>query len=141
MEPRLALLQTDLQIAALVWQQQMGLFMKVMSKVPPSQIRSLASDVFGTHRDAALAEVFKFFAVPVSDVQLNQVLTGPVFQQHSKSGRSVDDQTIQRQTEALAARYHEEIETTLHWAQSTPFGNQVKLPLPNGLTVAGTAGM
>lgn len=139
MEPRQALLLTDLQIAALVWQQQMGLFMKVTGNTPHGQLRTLSSDVFGAHRDAVLAEVFRFFAIPVSDVQLEHVLTGPVFQQHSKSGRSVDDQTIQRQTEEVAERNREELESTLQWAQSTPFSLQIKVPLPSGLTVPGAA--
>lgn len=139
-ESKQALLLTDLQIAALVWQQQVGLFMKVMDNTPDGQLRSLSSDVFGAHRDAALAEVFRFFSVPISDEQLEHVLNGPVFQQHSKSGRAVDDQEIQRKIEEIANKYRDELDSTLQWAQTTPFHQHIKIPLPNGLSLSGTAG-
>jgi len=141
MEHRQALLQTDLQIAALAWQQQMDLFMKVVGKAPHGQICTLDSDAFGSHRKAVLAEVLRFFAIPASEVQLEQVLAGPVFQQHSKTGRSVDDEAIQRQTQEIADRYHEELDITMKWAQSTAFGRKITLPLPNGLHGPDAAGM
>ncbi len=141
MEPRQALLQTDLQIAALVWQQQTDLFKKVIGNALHGQIRTLDSDVFGAHPGAVLAELFRFFDIPVSDAQLGQVLSGPVFQQHSKSGKPVDEQAILRQTREIAEQYHEELETTMRWAQSTTFSSQFTVPLPNNLTVPGAAGM
>jgi len=140
MDPGRALLQTDLQIAALVWRQQMGLFLKVLGNTPPDQICSLSSDAFGTHRDAVLAEVFRFFKVPATAAQIKQVLSGPVFQQHSKSGQSVDDRAIQRQNQEVAEKYHDELESTLHWAESLPIGGKVTTPLPSGLAVPGIAG-
>ncbi len=139
-DPRQALLQTDLQIATLVWQQQMSLFMKILNNAPRGQICTLTSDAFATYRDTALSETFKFFDIPLSDTQLGQVLTGPVFQQHSKSGKSVDDQAIQRQTEAVAEKFQSELEVTLRWAQSTVFASQFEMPLPNGLNLPSSAG-
>jgi len=140
MDPRRALLQTDLQIAALVWKQQMSLFMKVLSGSPQSQIRTLDSSVFATHRDTVLAEVFRFFEISVTSDQIDRILFGPVFQQHSKSGKSVDDQLIQRQTLEVAEKYHEELESTLRWAESISIGKPVSTPLPNGLVVPGITG-
>jgi len=140
-EPGQALLQTDLQIAALVWQQQMSLFMEVIDTARRGQIHTLSSDVFGARREAVLAGVFRFFDIPVSGRQLEQVLTGPVFRQHSKSGKMVDDQTILHQTQAISDRYQEELESTLQWAATTMFANRIRVPLPNGLAVPDADGI
>lgn len=59
--------------------------------------------------------------------------------QHSRSGRSVDAQKILHQTREIADLYREELESTLQWAQSTPFSLQARVPLPNGLSVPGAA--
>jgi hypothetical protein len=137
LEPKQALLHTDLQIATLVWQQQMSLFMEVLDRAEVGQMRTLDSDVFGSYREVTLSDAYKFFSIPVSDAQFAQIISGPVFQQHSKSGRAVDDQTIQNQSEEIAVRYHEELEMTLRWAQSTSFGQIIRKPLPNSLTIQG----
>jgi hypothetical protein len=80
-------------------------------------------------------EVFSFFDIPVSEQQFEQVLAGPVFQQHSKSGKTVGDQAIAHQTEAIAERHHEELESALQWAANTIFANRVRIPLPNELVL------
>ena len=139
MEPRHALLHTDLQIAALVWKQQMNQFKQILSSTPAQQVRTLASDDFGAHREAALAETFKFFSVPLDAGQFAGVLSSAVFQQHSKSGRSVDNQEIQQQNQAVADRHRDEIQATLQWAASTPLCGTIEVPLPNALLVPALA--
>ncbi|MEZ5543251.1 MAG: hypothetical protein R3F42_14615 [Pseudomonadota bacterium] len=135
MDPRRALLLTDLQIAALVWKQQMNLFTQVMQDTPPGQICTLASDVFGARREETLAEVFRFFAIPLVPGRLADILSGPVFQQHSKSGKSVDEHSIQQDNRMIADTHKEELEAALHWAESSTTGGRVVVPLPNALPV------
>jgi hypothetical protein len=134
-DPRKTLLLTDLQIAALVWQQQMSLFTRVLESAPDGQVYTLASDDFGAHQQAVLAEVFRFFSIPVTDAQLQQVLAGPVFQQHSKSGQSIDNQQIQRKSREIAERHQEELDSTLQWAQTTVLASRATVPLPRPLPV------
>lgn len=133
MDPRRALLQTDLQIAALVWKQQMGLFTQVLGSALPGQIRTLASDVFGADRETALAEAFRFFDIPLTAKQLGQILSGQVFQQHAKSGKSVDDRAIARENREIADKYREELDSALHWAENVRTGGRIHVPLPDAL--------
>lgn len=133
MDPKQSLLHTDLQIAALVWQQQVSLFMEVIGGASHGQIRTLSSDAFGSDKKLALTQAYDFFSIPVSDGQIDAVLEGAVFQRHSKSGKSVESDSIQRQTQEIALKYHDELESVIQWSQSTPFAARVNLPLENSL--------
>jgi len=127
---------TDLQIAALVWKQQMGLFMKLLGTTRPGQLRTLSSEVFRDARDAALAAAFQFFEIPVTASRFQQVVSGPVFQHDSKSGTSMDNATIARRDGEIEEKYRDELAATLQWADATPIGGRINTPLPYALGLA-----
>lgn len=137
MDPKQIVLLTDLQIAALAWKQQIGLFRQILGSAAQGQTASVDSAIFGAHRDAVLAGVFEFFGIPITPHQLAQILSGPVFQQHSKSGKSIDDQALQQQNRALEEKYRDELHDTEQWAEATPLGGPIGLPLANSLAVTG----
>lgn len=136
--PRDALMLTDLQIAALCWKQQIALFAKTLESTPANQVRTLTGDLFGAQPRAALGGVCAFFDIPVSAGQLDDIVTGPVFQQHSKDGKNVDNEAIRRRNQAAEERYRDEIEAVLRWTEASPLGGHPTLPVERALAVPGT---
>ncbi len=133
MKPQQALLLTDLQIATMVWRQQMELFVEMLTIAPDGQIATLSSEVFKNNQSKTLQSAFDFFEIQVSEDIVESIINGPVFQQHSKSHKNVDNESIERQTLAVENKYQDEIEATLKWAEKFKIQFDVTLPLKNNL--------
>jgi hypothetical protein len=116
---RQRMLLTDLQVAALVWQMQMDLYLQVLS-VPGAltRVRTLhAAQLLSRPRDA-LGAVDRFFQLGLGARALDDAVAGPTFSRHSKFV-DVDYDSTQREAERRDVEqvHGKAIAATLKWAE------------------------
>lgn len=129
-----SLLMTDLMIAALTWKQQVGVFIAALEQAADDQVRTLNSTVFADQTEATLAAAADFFGIGLDAAE---IAAGPVFRQHSKSGKAVDNAAIQQQKQAVADKFRGDLDAVMAWAGAHEFGRHVRTPLPSGLLESG----
>ncbi len=127
---RQAMTFTDLQVAALVWKHQLGLFGRYLSH-HPSKMRSLKDSSFLADKGAALRSASQHLGLGLSEGEIAAALSGPVFKRNSKFDASGFDST-QKIVEAEKIRdiYASDIGATLEWAETVDLGEKLLLPLP-----------
>lgn len=112
------MLQTDTQIAALVWLMQIAFFNQMQRYYGADRIRTLSSDRFLADPANALANAGAFFDLKVSRDIWAEIAAGPVFSEHAKErGRPFTAATHNAQL-AQARNWHaRELEATEDWAK------------------------
>lgn len=128
--------QTDLQIAAVGWLTQHAHFVRLAEKLGTARLRSLDADAMTADPARAIGAVAAHFQLELSDAARAEVVSGPAFTRHSKSGEAYSPAA--RSADYLRARqaYGEEIDTVLVWAQAVADGAGVALTAPNSVLQA-----
>lgn len=124
--------QSDLQVAAVGWLAQHAHFARLAEKLGPGRLATLDADRMTADPARALAAVTRHYGLACSAADIAEIVAGPAFSQHSKSGQAftADD----RSTEYAQARaaHGEEIGMVLEWARRVAenAGVALEAPLP-----------
>lgn len=110
--------QTDLQIAALGWLANHRLFADLIHRFGSSRVRSLDSGILMENPGLAIDQLAKLFELPLAPSARDEIIAGPAFKRHSKSGAAFD--AIDRAAEHRAAAdiYSEEIDKVMIWTKA-----------------------
>ncbi|MEQ1820002.1 MAG: hypothetical protein ABL871_15480 [Terricaulis sp.] len=112
------MLQTDMQIAALVWLMQASFFNQMQRYYGPDRIRTLSSNRFLASPAEALANTSAFFGLNASRAQWDAVAEGDVFQEHAKErGLPFDTAKHKAQLAQARAAHARELEVAEDWAK------------------------
>lgn len=122
---------SDLQIAALVWQMQIGHFRRMMEALGP-RAASLDCAQFLADPKTTLARLDKFFELGLGPDHIETL--GPMLSRNAKNEREgFDAQANARANESLAQMLGSDLDRVIDWsyqaAPETPRAN----PLPNAL--------
>lgn len=112
------MLQTDTQIAALVWLMQTAFFAQLQRYYGADRIRTLSSTRFLADPASTLAKAGDFFGLDASPQQWADVANGPVFREHSKErGRPFNTATHNAQLAHARNAHTRELQVTEDWAK------------------------
>lgn len=112
------MLQTDTQIAALVWLMQSSFFSQMQRYYGPDRIRTLSSDYFLAEPANALANASDFFGLNASNERWADIAKGPVFNEHAKErGRPFTTATHNAQLAHARNAHGRELQVTEEWAK------------------------
>lgn len=125
--------QSDLQVAAVGWLAQHAHFARLSEKLGPERIATLDADRMTASPASALAAVARHYGLGLDSTAIAEIVSGPAFGQHSKSGAAFT--AADRSTEYAAARaaHGEEIDMVLEWARRVADSAGVALDPPNPL--------
>jgi hypothetical protein len=128
--------QSDLQIAAAGWLAQQRHFARLVQTQGPARIATLDADRMLARPDRAIAAVTAHYGLDCDATAVADIVSGPAFSRHSKSGAGFN--AAQRASEYAAARaaYGDEIDMVLVWAEKVAEAAGIPLELPNALLQA-----
>lgn len=128
------MLQTDTQIAALVWLMQTAFFSQLQRYYGPDRIRTLSGDRFLANPAGALAKAGAFFGLNASAERWAEVANGPVFNEHAKErGRPFTAATHKTQLAHARSAHGRELQVTEDWAKQIAARCGAPLSLDNTL--------
>lgn len=127
--------QSDLQVAAVGWLAQHQHFARLIEKLGPERIATLDADRMTQDPAAALAAVAGHYGLALDSTVIAEIVAGPAFGQHSKSGAAFT--AADRNAEYAAARsaHGEEIDMVLEWARRVADTAGIALSPSNPLPV------
>lgn len=129
--PAAAMLYSDLQIAAVLWTQQMEVFRHWLRDRPAERCAAMDFDRFEGN-EAAFVSAAAAFLFPGRDPRaLLDRLQRDGLSRDSKTG---SDRDAIRSAETIGARDRAVVEDVLAWAQSITLGAGPPWTLPNGIT-------
>ena len=109
--------QTDLQIAALAWLNHQAQFAHYLEEPFAERVRTVDAATFLDRRREVVSAIASHFDLAFD---VDAVLAGPVFNEHSKQlGRAFDFDERARENAENAAAYGEEIAMVEEWARTT----------------------
>ena len=108
---------TDLQVAAVGWLAQQALFSKLLAEFGPTRVRSLNSETLLAKPEATMRELASHFRLKLDEPAIATIISGPAFNQHSKSATRFDKQMRDDEYETVALLHGEEIEKVRAWAE------------------------
>ena len=124
---------TDLQVAAVGWLAQHALFAKLIKQLGGGRVVTLQSDHLMTSPHDVIKSLAKHFSLNVDSSELDKIISGPVFQTHSKI--STDYDADKREADRLGGiKLHaDEIEKVTIWAKAVAENVGLSLTLPSAL--------
>lgn len=123
--------QTDLQVAALGWLAQQGLFAEV-ARASGDSVRTLDSELLTSRPGKAIAGIGEHFAL---DIDAAAVAAGPAFRRHSKSGDDYGAADRQRERETGLDLHRREIEMVIEWSRRLAEHAGIEMALPSPILV------
>ncbi|MBS3929569.1 MAG: hypothetical protein KGZ65_15855 [Sphingomonadales bacterium] len=125
--------QSDLQIAAVGWLAQHAHFARLVEKLSPARIATLDADRMTQDPAAALMAVAGHCGLTLDSAAIAEIVAGPTFGQHSKSGAAFTSEDRSAEYAAARAAHGEEIDMVLEWARRVADTAGVALSPPNPL--------
>lgn len=125
--------QSDLQVAAVGWLAQHAHFTRLVGKLGPARIATLDADRMTQDPAAALAAVAGHFGLGLGSGAIAEIVAGPIFGQHSKSGQAFTAADRSAQYAAARAAHGEEIGMVLEWSRQVADAAGLALDPPNPL--------
>ncbi|GAC1409963.1 MAG: hypothetical protein NVSMB69_11860 [Novosphingobium sp.] len=108
--------QTDLQVAAVGWLAQHQLFSQLAGRLGPERLRFLDSASLHADPERTLGAVARHFGLPLGTEAARDIVAGPVFSRHSKSGRPYTAESRAKDYAVVRSAHQEEIEKVVIWA-------------------------
>lgn len=131
-DPRDLMGQTDLQVAATGWLAQHALFARLAQRFG-ARIATLDSRTLTADQGRAMSAIAHHFALPLDDAGLAEVLAGPAFTRHSKTGASFGAEARAAEQRDAAEVHADEIGKVTIWAEAVAKAAGVSLHLPRAL--------
>ena len=125
--------QSDLQVAAIGWLAQHRHFAMLAAKYGPARIATLDADQLTAQPARAMEAIIAHYGLTANAAVISEIVAGPAFSQHSKSGAVFSAQ--QRAVEYAQARaaYGEEIGMVTVWAERVAETFGIAMAAPNPL--------
>ena len=122
---------TDLQVAAVGWLAQEALFARLAAKYS-ERVRTLDSETLLARPEAAIAAIAMLFGMALTDTEIADVIAGPAFTGHSKTGAAYGSDERAADYQAAAAAHGDEIDKVIIWAEAVArnAGLSAKPPMP-----------
>lgn len=127
--------QTDLQVAAVGWLAQHAYFHHLAAKVGPDRIRSLDANVMTAQPFAAITATARHLGIDLDEQAIAEIVSGPSFTQHSKSGQSFSPESRTAEYAAAREAYGAEIDLVVDWAGKVAANAGISLDGPFPLIV------
>ncbi|MEX0297520.1 MAG: hypothetical protein AB3N28_00520 [Kordiimonas sp.] len=118
---------TDLQVAAVGWIAQHQLFDQIVKQFGTDRVRTLNSRKLMADQTLAMQNLVDHFEVPLKQNDLKDLVSGPVFQRHSKSDTEFDASAREAERIEGDKQHAEEIEKVIGWAEAV--AKNVSLPM------------
>lgn len=122
--------QSDLQVAAVGWLAQHAHFAQLAAKLGPERIATLDADRMTGDPAAALGAVTAHYGLQCETAEIAQIVSGPAFSQHSKSGQAFTADDRSAEYAKARAAHDEEIGMVLEWARRVAEGAGVAMDAP-----------
>ncbi|WHO39200.1 hypothetical protein PMI04_000945 [Sphingobium sp. AP49] len=124
---------TDLQAAAVGWLAQQALFARLLREYGPARARSLDSEALMQDPRRTMVALVAHFDLPLSNADMDAMLTGPAFATDSKTGDAFGAERRSQDRQTAMAVHGEEIGMVLRWAEEIAVRFQVPMQLPHPL--------
>lgn len=108
--------QSDLQIAALGWLAQQRHFARLSAKLP-GRFASLDADAMTAAPAEAIGAVANHLGLALDAAAIDEIVAGPAFTRHSKSGAAFTAEDRAAAYAATRAAHDEELALVLEWAR------------------------
>ena len=110
--------QTDLQIAAVGWLAQFQLFRKLAGQLGAERLRFVDSASLHAYPEQSLRVVAQHFGLSMTPAMAREIVAGPVFSYHSKSGQPYTSGDRAHNYAAVRAAHADEIGKVVTWAHA-----------------------
>jgi hypothetical protein len=128
--------QSDLQVAAVGWLAQHRHFAMLVAKHGSARIATLDADRMTARPEQAIAAVTAHYGLPADAAAVAEIVAGPAFSRHSKSGAAFTAEQRAREYAQTRAAYGDEIDMVLVWAAKVAEAAGFGLEAPNPLLQA-----
>jgi hypothetical protein len=108
--------QTDLQVAAVGWLAQHQLFSRLATRLGEERLRFLDSASLHADPKQTLMAVASHFGLALGPEAAAEIVAGPVFSRHSKSGQPYTAETRATDYAAVRSAHQDEIGKVVVWA-------------------------
>ncbi len=125
--------QSDLQVAAIGWLAQHRHFTLLTRKLGAARVATLDADRMTARPAEAIAAVTQHYGLSCDASAVAQIVAGPSFSKHSKSGAAYTAEVRQSEYAAARAAYGEEIDMVLVWALKVAEVAGISLEPPGAL--------
>lgn len=125
--------QSDLQVAAVGWLAQHARFVRLAEQLGAARIATLDADRMTQDPAAALAAVGRHYGLALESAAIAEIVAGPAFGQHSKSGAAFTAADRSAEYAAARAAHGEEIDMVLEWARQVSETAGIAMATPNPL--------
>jgi hypothetical protein len=125
--------QSDLQVAAVGWLAQHAHFARLAAKLGPERIATLDADRMTADPAGALTAVTRHYGLQCSAEDIAEIVSGPAFSQHSKSGHAFTPADRSSEYAKARAAHDEEIGLVLEWARRVADNAGVAMEPPEPL--------
>lgn len=124
--------QTDLQVAATGWLAQQALFVRLHARYG-SRVATLDSATLTADPSAAMQALARHYGLALDAAGLAEMLAGPAFTSHSKTGERFGAAARVAEQRDAAAIHADEIEKVAVWAKAVAQAANIPLTLPGAL--------
>lgn len=124
---------TDLQAAAVCWLAQQAHFGRMAEQFGPHRIATLNSETLMAHPETCMTALALHFEIGLSTDAVAQIIRGPAFSEHSKTGNSFGAAARTAEYANAAEIHGEEIGKVSIWAEAVADNSGVSFVLPLGL--------
>lgn len=125
--------QSDLQVAAVGWLAQHAHFVRLAETLGPARIATLDADRMTQEPAAALSAVAGHYGLALDSAAIAEIVAGPIFGQHSKSGAAFTAADRSAEYADARAAHGEEIDMVLEWSRQVLEGAGIAMAMPNPL--------
>ena len=125
--------QSDLQVAAVGWLAQHRHFAMLAAKYGPARIATLDADQMTAQPARVLAAIIAHYGLTADAAAISQIVAGPAFTKHSKSGAAFTAQQRTAEYAQARAAYGEEIDMVTVWAERVAETFGIAMAAPNAL--------
>ena len=131
--PRDYLGLTDLQAAAVGWLAQQALFARLIAQFGADRVRTLDSEQLTADPTGTMRRLAVLFGLPLDEVTLDAIVTGPAFTRHSKLEADFGVADRAGEHRDAADTHADEIDKVLVWAQAVATAAGVAIIAPSPL--------
>lgn len=125
--------QSDLQVAAVGWLAQHRHFAELAAKLGPERLRSLDAERLSAAPGPAIAAAAAHYGLALGADAVAEIVAGPAFTRHSKSGAAYSAQARRDDYAAARAAHGDEVALVLEWAGKVAEIAGVALAAPHPL--------